>query len=180
MSEETIPQMREANDRLAKQLKEANSLAEKLAKENRTLAARDIFRDKGLDPKKASLFVGQHEGDVTEDAVVEFAKEFGFEAPVDADEVVDGDSDEAGSSDPTPAPGGAELADLSRGGSRAGDGGAGGAADKSMTRQEWQALAATDPAAAKAAVASGRVQISKDNIFSGQRPDPGNPYAPRE
>jgi len=178
MSEETIPQMREQIDALTKQLKEANNSGSKLAKENRVLKARDIFREQKLDPKKADLFVGQHEGDVTEEAVVAFAQEYGFEvvAPEGAGEGSEGEpsGEESGSE---AAPGSEELGKLARGGSRAGDGGAGGAAVETLTRQEWQALMKRDPAAGKEAVRRGRVQISKDNVFSGTTPDPGNPYA---
>ncbi len=180
-TEETIPQMRDQIDSLTKANKEAQGANTKLAKENRNLSARDLFRDKGLDPKTATLFVGQHEGDITPEAVDAFAKEFGF-APVSTEgagsEGEEG-SVEEGESGPEAAPGSTELGKLARGGSRSGDGGAGGSTVETLTRAEYQALAATDPAAAKEAVRLGKVQISKDNVYSDQRPAPGNPYAPK-
>lgn len=182
MSEETIPQMRDQIDSLTKANKEAQSTISTLAKENRTLSARDLFRDKGLDPKTATLFVGQHEGDITPEAVDAFATEFGF-GPVSSEGAADDSQEDAtdgATSDPAPAPGSTDLGKLARGGSGAGDGGAGGSNVETLTRAEYQELATRDPAAAKEAVRLGRVQISKDNVYSGVRPNPGNPYAPKQ
>lgn len=176
MSEETIPQMRDQIDNLTKQLKDAQSTNSKLTKENRVLAARDIFREQGYSPKAGELFAAQNpEGDITVEAVDTFAQEFGFGVLGSGTEGQEGNAEEGGTESET-APGSTELSLMGRGGSGVGEGGASGSSSEPMTRQEWQELHARDPQAARAAVASGRVQISKDNFYVGQK-TVGNPYA---
>jgi hypothetical protein len=178
MSEETIPQMRERIEQLEKQNKELAKLVPTLQTENRVLKARDVFSGQGLAPEVAELYATQFpEGEITVESVTEFATKYGLGQTKTADPVTDPTPDAGGGNAPTVAPGAEALGALSRGGSRAGEGGAGASSTEPMTRVEWQGLYARDPAAAKAAVASGRVQISKDNVYSGVRPDPGNPYA---
>lgn len=179
MSEETIPQMRERIDQLEKQNRELTKLVPGLQTENRVLKARDVFGAEGFAPEGGELYAAQNpEGEITPESVAEFATKYNFgKAEASVETVIGAAPAEEGKADPKAAPGAAELGTLSRGGSRAGEGGAGASSTEPMTRAEWQGLYARDPAAAKAAVASGRVQISKDNVYSGVRPDPGNPYA---
>jgi hypothetical protein len=177
MSEETIPQMRERIEQLEKQNRDATKALSSLQTENRVLKARDIFQSQGFAPTGGELFAAQNpEGEITPEAVAAFVEKYAL-GKVEAVEPVTTDPNAEEGAAPPAAPGAAGLGALSRGGSRAGEGGAGGSGDTPMTRAEWQGLYARDPAAAKAAVASGRVQISKDNVYSGVRPDPGNPYA---
>jgi len=182
VSEETIPQMRETIDSLTKQLKDANKTNGVLATENRVLKARDVFGSQGYDPAGGELFAAQNpDGDITEEAVTAFVDKYGVgkKAPADTSET-EVDEGKAGESGSEGAPGSAELGTLSRGGSRAGEGGAGGSTGEPMTRAEWQALHNTDPAAARAAVRQGRVQVSKDNFYVGGNSQVGNPYAKSE
>ena len=178
MSEETVPQMRERIDQLEKQNRELGKLVPGLQTENRVLKARDVFGAEGFAPEGGELYAAQNpEGEITSESVAEFATKYNFgKAGAPVEPVADAETEAEEKSAPKAAPGAAELGALSRGGSRAGEGGAGASSTEPMTRAEWQSLYARDPAAAKAVVASGRVQISKDNVFSGVRPDPGNPY----
>lgn len=173
MSEETIPQMREQINALEKQLKELSKANSDFATENRVLAARDVFRQQGYSAEGGELFAAQNpDGEITAEAVDAFVQKYGLaqakggEAPSTEEETA-----------PAADPGTAELAALSRSGSRAGEGGASGSSLEPMTRQQWQELHARDPQAAKVAVASGRVQISKDNVYVGGK-SAGNPFAP--
>jgi hypothetical protein len=176
MSEETIPQMREQIDELTKQLKSERNTNTQLATENRVLAARDVFRERGYSPKAGELFAAANpEGDITVESVDTFAQEFGFGALDSGAENQEENADE-GSEANEPAPGNPDLSLMGRSGSGVGEGGAGGSSSEPMTRQEWQELYARDPQTARAAVASGRVQISDDNFYVG-KPTVGNPYA---
>ena len=177
MSEETIPQMRERIDQLTKENKDLAKALPDLQKENRVLKARDIFGEKGFPKTSGELFAAQYpDGEITDDQVTAFVDRYGI-GQTDAPDPVDDPPKDEGGSDPDPATGSADLANLSRGGSRAGDGGAGGSDTETLTRAEWQELYARDPAQAKAVARQGRVQITKDNTFSGEKPGPGNPYA---
>lgn len=156
MSEETIPQMRERIEALEKQTKEATQAREAAEARARLFEARDAFREKGLNPKHADLFVSNHTGDITADAVGAFATEYGL-APVTqpTTETATGEGQDPSSD--------AALAALSRAGSGAGEGGAAAAGDGPMPREEWEALNARDPNAARALLRQGKVQIRGDN-----------------
>lgn len=179
MSEETIPQMRETIERLSKDKAGLQTQVDELSGQLRVRDAREAFRAEGYDPKQGDLFAASNpEGEITAEAVNEFAGSFNLQ-PVAA-ESQEGESKAADEGDPAPqAPAGSTgLAPAAGGGSLPGDSGSGGPGVKKMTRAEWQNLAATDPAAARAAVASGRVEISGDNPWTGTQVPAGNPYVP--
>ncbi len=183
MSEETIPQMRETIDNLNKSNKDLTSANETLTTENRGFAARDAFRNEGYAANHGDLFAAKNpEGDITVDAVNEFAGQFNLtKVELETDESgSDEGSDEGGDGTDGDAPGSKALAGMQRGGSSSGDG-AGGASVEKMTQADWQALHATDPAAAKEAVRQGRVAISNDNPWLDGKPAQAgmNPYAPQ-
>ena len=158
MAEETIPQMRERIDALEKQVKSQNETNTKLQGENRTLKARDAFREQGYDPVHGELFASSSESDITPEAVNEFAGRYGLNptSPAASDE------------GPAEAEQGAEdvadgMESFSRAGSGPGTGGAAGPQSDTLTREEYMSLAQSNPAAAKEAVAAGRVQLRADN-----------------
>jgi len=176
MSEETIPQMREQINALEKQVKDLSKANSDFTAENRVLQARDVFRSQGYSAEGGELFAAQNpEGEITPEAVDTFVGKYGL-ASAKTDDAESSEGEEAA---PEAAAGSPDLANMSRSGSRAGEGGASGSSTEPMTRQDWQDLMASDPAAGKAAVASGRVQISNDNPYSGVAPRPGNPFVPR-
>lgn len=176
MSEDTnIPQMRETIERLSKEnagLKKDNS---DLQGQLRVRDARDTMRQAGYNPKHGDLYAAMNpEGEITAEAVSTFAEEQGlptFTADSAASDDA-GDSTNDGGADTT------QLAAMSGSGSRGGDGGAGGADVQTMTRAEWKQLYADDPVAARQAVASGRVEISRGNPIVGGSGSPRgeNPY----
>lgn len=175
MSEETIPQMRETIERLSKDKAGLEGSVKDLTGQLRVRDARDAFRTEGFNPKHGDLYAAVNpEGEITAEAVNTFAEDQGLP-------VLDGNqsgSDDGGESTSGAKDGTENLADMSGSGSGAGEGGAGGAVPETLSRQEWQALYASDPASAKAAVASGRVEISKDNVMLKPSASPGaNPYA---
>ena len=181
MSEETIPQMREALDNANKSIKDLTATNEKLTTDNRGFAARDAFRNEGYAANHGDLYAASNpEGDITVDAVNEFAGQFNLakvETTVVADASEDADGG-AGDSTDANAPGSTALGDMNRGGSSSGDG-SGGAAPEKMTIAEWQALMQTDPVAGKEAQRQGRVAVSGTGPFGDGTPvAPGsNPYA---
>jgi hypothetical protein len=180
MSEETIPQMRERIKELEKSEKALTRENEALQKDVRRFGARDAFRDQGLPAAHGDLYAAQNpEGEITAEGVMEFVESFNLGAPSGDS---DGDASDSGGGDAPEAAGdGNENLDaLSRSGSRPGDGNPGGASTEQMTRDEWTKLYSRDPAAAKAAVASGSVEISEGNPYVKQTAGVGrdNPYAP--
>lgn len=176
MSEETIPQMRERIETLTKENKQLAKNLDDVTKDLRVRNAKDAFSAAGLNPKHAELFAEKYEGDPTAEAVAEFAEAWDLQP---AAPVVTDTPDEEGGSEPEPAPGSADLAQLSRSGSRSGDGGIDGAGDQAMTRDQWKDLYQRDPAAAQAAIRQGRVQVSRDNpalAKPARAPRGTNPY----
>lgn len=172
MTEETIPQMRETIDRLQKDLKASTAKQAELESANRLFQARDVARTVDLDPKLGELYAKSADGDITPDGLQEFADNYGLvQAPAETSEAPV-EVEESGAE----APGGAELSQMARGGSSAGEG-AGSASEESMTRAEWTELSRTDPTAARQALAKGRVQISSDNPYAGGSQRAGNPFA---
>lgn len=177
MSEETIPQMREAIDRLTEKVSGLEKDNSDLRGELRVRDAQDAFRAEGYNPAHGKLFAAVNpEGEITAEAVTAFADEQGL--PL-LDTSGDGEAQEGGDSTPDGGDGSTALSGMAGAGSRAGDGGAGGADQKQLTRQQYLALAKEDPAAARAAVASGNVEISADNphLAGGGVSGTGNPYA---
>lgn len=161
MSEETVPQMRERIEALEKQVKDeadARSAAESKA---RLYEARDAFRGKGLKAEYAELFISQHSGDVTEEAVNGFVDKFGFKP-----ESTPPPAAEEGSETVKNVTGSTALSNMSGAGSRPGDGGQQTPGEEAMTRQDWNELNKKDRVAARAVLARGGVQIRKDNIYA--------------
>lgn len=155
---ETIPQMREQIDKLNGDLKKQQDAAAELSKENRLLKARDVFREQGYDPVHGELFATSNSGEITAEAVDEFAGKYGL-VPTTKEASEEGtQSDETGADDSDDG-----MSSFSRAGSGAGTGGAAGPQGDVLTREEWVALSKSNPAAAKEAVAGGRVQLRDDN-----------------
>jgi len=182
MGEETIPQMQERIDNQNREIAGQTKTIQTLNLENRRLLARDVAREKGYDASAGELFASANpEADINEESLAEFINKFpglagGGTASTEGESTDSGDEgDEAEQS----AVGSGDLSKLARGGSRSGDS-ADGAAQQTMTIQEWQKLSVTDPAAAKEAVRQSRVQVSRDNPYGDQIPVPAgvNPYQP--
>lgn len=177
MSEENIPQMREAIERLSKDKSGLETEVSDLTGQLRVRDAQDAFRTEGFNPANGKLYAAVHpEGDITAEAVVAFADEQGLPLLESNQEPTeDGEKSASKATDESD-----KLAGMAGSGSGAGDGGAGGAGVEVLSRQEWQVLYASDPAAAKAAITSGRVDISKDNPHRTDltvAPKGTNPYA---
>ena len=174
MSEDNIAEMRKTIERLSK---ENAGLTKQVAEQGtsiRAYEAKAAFQAQGYKPANGELFAAINpEGEITPEAVVEFAKAQGLQPVADNDSSNDSKQESAPNADD----GSSEFANMSGSGSRGGDGGAGGATDETLTRQAWKELYARDPMAAKAAAAKGRVQISKDNTHSNVPQAPGtNPF----
>lgn len=155
---DTIPQMREQIDALQKQIKSMETSTKELSSENRLLKARDVFRQQGYDPVHGELFATSNSGEITAEAVDEFASKYGL-VPTARDESPA--EEEASVADNSDA-----MSSFSRAGSGAGSGGAAGPTENTLTRAEWVALSKSNPAAAKEAVSAGRVQLRADNPWT--------------
>ena len=177
MSEEqNIPQMRETIERLSKDKATLSEENGNLKGELRGRDAQDAFREQGYNPANGKLYAAMNpDGEITAESVVTFATEQGLSPVGDSQEA----PNDAGGSSDSADDGSSELSGMSGGSSRGGDGGAGGAEVETLTRDEWRQLKTSDPAAAAQAVASGRVEISRDNVFAGGSGLPAgtNPYA---
>lgn len=176
MSEEDISQMRKTIERLSKDKAELGTEVKDLSTQVQEYKAREVFSGEGYNPANGNLFVAMNpEKEVTAEVATDFAKAQGL-ILLESNQKSD---DDAGKSTTEVEDGSKELAGMAGSGSGAGDGGAGGATVESLTRAQWQDLYRSDPAAAKAAVASGRVEISKDNPWVPNKVStPGvNPYA---
>lgn len=177
MSEEqTIPQMRETIDRLSKDKTGLERTVQELRSEVRTYQAKEVAVEAGYMPAHGKLYAAVNtEGDVTVEALAAFAMEQGLPPAASSNQ---GSSEEEESSTETKESGDTNLAGMAGGGSRAGDGGDGGVQSETLTRQAWQELFRADPAAARQAVASGRVEIDKGNPHLRNRQTTGgNPFA---
>lgn len=164
MSEETVPQMRERIEALEKQAKQADEARQAAESKARLFEARDAFRTKGLKPEYAELFISQHSGEVTDEAVDGFVDRYKFQ-PENPTPPADGETKTEKS-----VPGSTALSALSGAGSRPGDGGQQTPSEQAMTRQEWNELNKKDRVAARAVLARGGVQIRKDNIYAQNTP----------
>ena len=166
---ETIPQMRERIDSLTKQVKGLETDKTSLQGQLKARDARDAFAGQGFKAKLGDLYVSQNpEGDLSPEAVTEWATELGFSVE---------STDTSGTEDTSGTAGNADLALLAGGGSGAGAGGAEGADRSPLTIDEWKTLQRTDPVAAKAALS--RVQVSPDNPWLVKpTASQGNPFVP--
>lgn len=160
MSEEetNIPQMRETIERLTKDKAGLEKTLTEQAKSLRVIAAKEAFRTEGFNPANGKLYAAMvPDGDITAETVLAFAKEQGLSV---LDKATQESSGDAGDSTSLEAKESANMAAMSGSSSRAGEGGAGGASPEVLTRTKWQELYHADPAAAKQAIASGKVEIS--------------------
>ena len=176
MSEETVPQMRDQIKALEKDLRAERDTNAGLKTQLRVRDARDVFRDQGFNPKHGDLYAAVNpDGEITAESVVAFADEQSLN-PISA---TSENAEEVDSADAT-AEAEKDLSVMAGGGSSGGDGGAGGANVQSLTRPEWVELSRSDPAAARAAAASGRVQLNKGNPYAPNHGPVagGNPYVP--
>ena len=182
MSEETIPQMREALDKANARNKDLEKSVSELSGENRVLKARDIALGQGYEANSGELFAQANpEADITAEALDAFIQKFpGLASQNEAAARAEGEggASEEGESSTDGGAGSSSLADMARGGSRPGES-AGGASQEMMTRQEWQELMANDPIAGREAVRQGRVAIASDNPFGDAKAVAvgRNPYA---
>lgn len=161
MSEETVPQMRERIEALEKETADAKKAAADSQSRARLFEARDAFRSKGLKSEYAELFLGAHDGDITADAVEGFVSKYGFQPESAPTPPADESSNTA-----TNVLGSSALSALARAGSAPGSGGQQTPGDEAITREDWNELNKKDPAAARAVLAKGGVQIRKDNIYA--------------
>lgn len=176
MSEDTIPQMRETIDRLAKENKSLTTERDDAVGEVRNLTAKEYARLGNFTPATGELYAKTAEGDLSEDGLVAFATGLGIpELSGEETKVEEESSTEKVEETGADAPGSPDLSKMSGGGNQQ-EGGSGGADSELMTRQEWTALSRTDKVAAAAALAQGKVKFSKDNPFAGDTQRPGNPY----
>lgn len=181
MSEETIPQMRETIDSLTTDLGKARDSENAALGQVKELTGQVIALGQGYSKAQGGLYAKVAEGDLSAEGFDSFATEQGLpqaqsNTETDSEE---GSTDEGSSA--TDVAGSADLAKMAGGGSQAGES-AGGATTKQMTRSEWQELHASDPAAAREAVAKGRVEIARDNPFGDASAvaKGTNPYGSRE
>jgi hypothetical protein len=167
--------LRAAYERAVEEAKALRSENQNLGKENRTLKAENLFREAGLRPAQASLFVNANpEGDITLEGVQAFATQFGL-AP-------DHDGKVGETGEPTPAsaaqgqleqesataPGSAQLGLIGRASARPGTGGQPPAEQGSMTSAEWAELQKRNPSAAGTALKEGRVRLHEGNFYGSQ------------
>lgn len=178
MSEETIPEMRETIERLQKERASLVKDNTKLQSDLHIRDAREAFRSGGYDPRHGDLFAAKNpEAEITEENVATFADEWNL-AAVSVKSTSESEENSADLADD----GTDALSAMGSGGTSTGEGGASGTATQKMTRSEWKKLMITDPASAKAAVASGKVEISGDNPWLGsdrnRAPSGSNPFVP--
>jgi hypothetical protein len=176
MTEETIPEMRERIEAQNKAIKDKDTEIGKLNSQLRVRDAREAFRGAGYNPKHGDLFATTNpEGEITAEAVAAFAGEWDLQ-PAASDSIADEGTDDTSDADD----GTDTLGSLGRSGTRAGEGGGGSSLEKTLTRQDWMELQATDPVAASQALSQGRVLISEGgNLRTGQSAVRGrNPYEP--
>jgi hypothetical protein len=159
--------MRERIETLTKERDTARKSEQDAQSQLRTLQAKDAFRVAGYKPESAELFVASHQGDITPDAVTAFAGKYGLPAietvPAAESQPAEGAPESGKTQDPST---GSNLASMGRAGSGAGAGGQQAASEQPMPRDEWEKLAKDDPAAARAKVRAGQVQIRTDNPYA--------------
>jgi hypothetical protein len=179
VSEEGLDSVRKQLDQVEKENKQLKDENSKLLNDNRLYQAKEAFVEADLSPALAKLFVASEPtADISAEAAKAFAEAYGVAgvtaqpAPVDA----------APEATPEPAtPDNPSMALMGRAGSRGGEGGQPSADAKTYSVQEYQALARTDPEAARQAVAKGQVKFSDNNGWLKDRPNQtgANPFANR-
>lgn len=178
MSEETIPQMRDALDKANERIKTLEGDVQTKDFEIKKRDAREAFRGAGYNPKHGDLFARDNPeaSEITAEAVASYAEEWNL-APLSTNEPPAPEGDDTSDEDD----GTDALSSLDRSGTRGGDGGGGSSGEPKLTRQDWMELQATDPVAASAALRQGRVELSTGgNLRAGQKSvRGGNPYEPQ-
>lgn len=181
MSDQTPAELRDALENAQKELKKLTKANSDLTAENRKLMAKEVFREADLSPNAADLFVAANpEADITVDAVVEFAKNYGIgnvEAADDGDDEGDGASGD-GEGEGSGSDGTEGLSGFARAGSGQGGSGQPPTTGKTMTRDEFLTAQRDNPALAQKALAEGRVRLRPDNpLGQGATPTVGhNPF----
>lgn len=182
MPEETVPQLRETLETTQKELKKLQKQNDDLLKTNRTLQAKEAFRDAGLNPKLSDLYTAMNpEGDITEEAVTEFASTWGIAgATMQEGAGEEGGEPEAAGSQTEQVPNTEGLEQMSRAGSRAGDGGQPPVDTKYVTTDEFVQMQRTNPTEAKKALAEGRVKLREDNPLANKAVTGQSPFRARD
>lgn len=171
MSEETIPELRDARDEAVADAKRFRTERDDSQKEVRELKAREAFHDAGYEKGHGELFVAVNpETDFTAEAIAEFVKENNL--PPRAQETSSKSEEKPGEEKPTETgeekseeTSGSGLSTMSGGGSGAGGGGQQSTADELVTTAEWAALHKSNPEAARKVVKEGRVKLRTDNPY---------------
>jgi hypothetical protein len=168
----TPEEAREQIDSLTKDLKSTQAELETAMQVNREHDVKDGFASGGFDPKFADLYMAANpEGDITADAISEWAGTYGIEPSTD--------NQSTPSTEPVTDPSTTGLDTMGRGGSNPGGSGQPPATEKTMPIQEWQDLYARDPDAAKQAMEDGRVEVRTDNPYVPGYTQRRNPYQHR-
>lgn len=167
MSEQTIPEMRERIDALDKANKKLEGDLKVQVQTNRTLQAKEVFRDKGFDPKHGELFATTNpDGDITGEAVEAFVEQWSLSAAKETpatEETAPVEGTEQGA----PSTASTNLAGMNGGGSGPGGGGQPAVEATTLTKDQWHELNRTDPVAAREALS--RVELRKDNPLASHR-----------
>lgn len=159
-AEQGPKELREALDR-------ATAKAEDATAELREFKAGVLFKDAGLDPKHAQLFLTtQPDADVTAENAAAFAEEYALQPAVTTDPAPAA-GDPAAPAEPVAPPADAGLAAL---GEAAGSGVAGQAppAQPKMSKEAFEKLLATNPQAAAEAYTKGLVDRNSMNVQADQ------------
>ena len=167
MSDGTPKDLREAFESLQKEHEKLQKKNESLASENRTLKASNAFRDAELSPDLADLYVAANPdaSDISVDEALSFAQKYGIQGgavPAASDDGQD-DGAEQEPQVTKQEPDRSGLENIARAGSGAGGTGQPPASDKTLTRDEFLTLQRDNPAAARQALAEGRVKLRADN-----------------
>lgn len=169
MTDENTPKdLREALDRANERVAQAEEAAKTATAELRTFQAQVTFERNGLTAKHADLFLAANpEAEVTPDAITSFAEEYGLVPAGDPD---GSSSDDGGSAsdEPTETAG---LAGLGR--AAGGTSGAAPAAQPKLSREEFDKLLETDPAAAAKAYVDGTAPRNSRNTTAQHLVDQG-------
>jgi hypothetical protein len=159
-------ELRAAYDALTANHEAAQKELSALRQENRTYGAKEAFREAKLDPAQAELFVyANGDSEITPEAIQEFADKFKL-APVPEAQSEEPQAPDAENAKPKAADTGLSM--MSRGSTRAGEGGQQppGTKDDTMTTAEWTELYKRDRNAAELAVKNGKVSLREDNWYA--------------
>ena len=169
MAEETVPQMRARIEEQNKELSELRRAVQEKDGAIRRFEAREVFREAGLPAQHADLYTAANpEGEITKDGILEFANAYNLAPQAESEPEPAEEATEETASDP-----GSGLEAFSGGGSRGGSEAAATPRPNKLTKEEWYDLQKTDPAAAKARLLAGEVELNPDNPYVRQGQYPG-------